>query len=62
MDYEMRVTIRRSDPTVLAEDFRAVTDFLAQRKLERTALTSSQNVVKAAERILKSKGETPTNS
>ena len=37
MVYEAEIRIRRSDPTVLAADFQAVTTLLERRKAERDA-------------------------
>jgi hypothetical protein len=37
MTFEATITIRRSDPQELTDEFRAVTQLLEQRKAERTA-------------------------
>lgn len=48
--FEMVVTIRRSDPKALIDDFNAVTALLERRGTERSS--TSDEAVRAAERLL----------
>jgi hypothetical protein len=47
----MTLTLRRSNPQALADDFKAVSELLERRKAQRTP--SKQSAVNAAEKILK---------